>query len=112
MNPLGGQLLGLAEAGCCQSDKQLLLCPLVARMHLCDFGADLDVCKGPDAEFEPRCTGPGGREEKVPRSVSIEKCGQRQRRRFRDNSHAGTQFSPSRLYGYTQWAVQKFTKQA
>ncbi len=24
----------------------------------------------------------------------------------------GTQFSPPRLYGYTQWAVQKFTKQA
>eukprot|EP00439_Symbiodinium_sp_Y106_P057392 s2759_g8.t1 len=57
--------------------------PLGGQMHLCDFGADLDVCKGPDAEFLPRCTGPGG-----------------------------TQFSPSRLYGYTQWAVQKFTKQA
>ena len=24
----------------------------------------------------------------------------------------GTQFAPPRLYGYTQWAVQKFTKQA
>ena len=31
-------------------------------MHLCDFGADLDSCKGPDAPFEPRCTGPGGAE--------------------------------------------------
>ena len=57
--------------------------PLGGQMHLCDFGADLDVCKGPDAPFQPRCTGPGG-----------------------------TQFSPPRLYGYTQWAVQKFTKQA
>ena len=57
--------------------------PLGGQMHLCDFGADLDICKGPEAPFQPRCTGPGG-----------------------------TQFSPSRLYGYTQWAVQKFTKQA
>ncbi|CAE7470814.1 RH35 [Symbiodinium natans] len=57
--------------------------PLGGQMHLCDFGADLDVCEGPEAPFLPRCTGPGG-----------------------------TQFSPSRLYGYTQWAVQKFAKQA
>lgn len=27
-------------------------------------------------------------------------------------SRSGTQFTPPRLYGYTQWAVQKFTKQA
>ena len=57
--------------------------PLGGMMHLCDFGAELDDCKGPEAPFQPRCTGPGG-----------------------------TQFSPSRLYSYTQWAVQKFAKQA
>ena len=28
------------------------------------------------------------------------------------NRLSGTQFAPPRLYGYTQWAVQKFTKQA
>ncbi|CAE7552977.1 DYNC2LI1 [Symbiodinium pilosum] len=60
-----------------------IMAPLGGQMHLCDFGADLDMCKGPDADFQPRCTGPGG-----------------------------TQFAPPRLYGYTQWAVQKFTKQA
>eukprot|EP00434_Breviolum_minutum_P023170 symbB.v1.2.020440.t3/scaffold1722.1/size104679/1 len=51
-------------------------------MHLCDFGARLDSCTGPGTTV-PGCQGPGG-----------------------------TQFSPPRLYGYTQWAVQKFTKQA
>eukprot|EP00490_Sorites_sp_Unknown_P012545 CAMPEP_0114694850 /NCGR_PEP_ID=MMETSP0191-20121206/70668_1 /TAXON_ID=126664 /ORGANISM="Sorites sp." /LENGTH=410 /DNA_ID=CAMNT_0001990301 /DNA_START=38 /DNA_END=1270 /DNA_ORIENTATION=- len=56
--------------------------PLGGMMHLCDFGATLDTCKGPD-EVVDGCVGPGG-----------------------------TQFAPPRLYGYTQWAVQKFTKQA
>lgn len=56
--------------------------PLGGMMHLCDFGANLDTCKGPD-EVVDGCVGPGG-----------------------------TQFAPPRLYGYTQWAVQKFTKQA
>ena len=32
------------------------------RMHLCDFGAKLDSCKGPDGDFDPGCVGPGGRE--------------------------------------------------
>jgi len=56
--------------------------PLGGQMHLCDFGARLDSCTGPGTTV-PGCQGPGG-----------------------------TQFSPPRLYGYTQWAVQKFTKQA
>lgn len=56
--------------------------PLGGMMHLCNFGASLDTCKGPD-EVVDGCVGPGG-----------------------------TQFAPPRLYGYTQWAVQKFTKQA
>lgn len=60
-----------------------IMSPLGGMMHLCDFGAKLDSCKGPDGDFDPGCVGPGG-----------------------------TQFAPPRLYGYTQWAVQKFTKQA
>ena len=29
-------------------------------MHLCDFGAKLDQCQGPDGPFDPGCVGPGG----------------------------------------------------
>mmetsp|Transcript_8054 Transcript_8054/g.18836 ORF Transcript_8054/g.18836 Transcript_8054/m.18836 type:complete len:423 (-) Transcript_8054:148-1416(-) len=60
-----------------------IMAPLGGQMHLCDFGAHLDECEGPGGTWIPECTGPGG-----------------------------TQFAPPRLYGYTQWAVQKFIKQA
>ena len=72
MAPLGGQLLCLTGMFPCVSTYRLtdFLSRYMLvngpsfgkslRMHLCDFGADLDMCKGPDADFQPRCTGPGG----------------------------------------------------
>eukprot|EP00931_Biecheleriopsis_adriatica_P065777 TRINITY_DN4024_c0_g1_i1.p1 TRINITY_DN4024_c0_g1~~TRINITY_DN4024_c0_g1_i1.p1 ORF type:complete len:471 (-),score=91.95 TRINITY_DN4024_c0_g1_i1:85-1449(-) len=55
---------------------------LGGQMHLCDFAANLNNCDVPDGEPVPHdCTGPGG-----------------------------TVYGKTRLYSYTQWAIQNFVK--
>ena len=106
-----------------------LMLPVEMRMHLCDFGANLDTCKGPD-EVVDGCVGPGGMgfwwslfvlclihsDSLVCRCRSLA-VSQEMKWTWGSCpvlilSLTGTQFAPPRLYGYTQWAVQKFTKQA